>query len=454
MAEQGSESGKDLRTDKWGIGFGSMGYNLGMAGFMTYLAYFYTDNMLISAASVSMILFFSRIIDAFSDLWMGILVDRCKSRYGKARPWLLWMSVPAAISIAAVYYVPAFSQTGRAVYAFITYNLMAFFFLTAMALPLNSLVSLITRDAVERLKISQIFGFANTLGAVFVNLFATKIMLALGGGNAGYFRYFAITALVGVSLMVLCYKLTRERVSAGREEAKLPVKIALGAVFKNKYWWNAVGIYLMTSLVPSCWSAAAYYCKYWVDGAVDVGELMSLMWGGITVGVLLFIPVSKRFSKSDSAAIGMAIQAFGSVLLWFAPTSVAMVWISTIFRSVGVGGLVGNMRAMLADVVEYGEWKTRIRTEGMVFSGASFGLKVGAGLGTAIVMAIIAWGGYDAGQPIQTDKAMTSIKLAFIAAPFFGSILTIIMLLVFRIEKLLPGIKEGLTQRQTNIPNS
>ena len=96
-----------------------------------------------------------------------------------------------------------------------------------------------------------------------------------------------------------------------------------------------MGIYLMTSLVPSCWSAAAYYCVYWVGGAVDVGALMSLMWGGITIGVLLFIPVSKKFGKRDSAAIGLTIQAFGSIILWFAPTSVAMVWISTVFRSVG-----------------------------------------------------------------------------------------------------------------------
>jgi len=447
MAEHISESGQDLRKDKWGMGLGGLGYNLGMAGFMTYLTYFYTDNMMISAGSVSVILLLSRIIDAFSDLWMGTLVDRCRSKHGKARPWLLWMAAPAVIFVAAVYYVPAFGQTGRAIYAFITYNLMAFFFMTALVLPLNSLVSLITNDTGERLKLSQIFGFTSTLGAVFVNLFATKIMSALGGGNAGFFWYFAITGLVGVILIVLCFSLTKER-AATKKESKIPIKVAVGAVFKNKYWWNAMGIYLMTSLVPSCWAAAAYYCLYWVGGAVDVGALMSLMWGGITVGVLLFIPVSKKLSKSNSAAIGLAIQAFGSVILWFAPTSVAIVWISTVFRSIGVGGLVGNMRAMLADVVEYGEWKTGVRTEGMVFSGASFGLKVGAGLGGAVVAALLHWGEYVAGQPVQTAKAMTSIKIAFIAAPFVGSILTIIMLFLFRVEKLLPRIKAELKQRR------
>lgn len=103
---------------------------------------------------------------------------------------------------------------------------------------------------------------------------------------------------------------------------------------------------------------------------------------------------------------------------------------------------------MLADVVEYGEWKTGVRTEGVVFAGISFGIKVGSGLGGAIVAALLAWGGYAAGKPYQTAKAMTSIKLAFVAVPFVGSCLIIIMLLLFGVEKLMPRIKAELLQRK------
>jgi GPH family glycoside/pentoside/hexuronide:cation symporter len=450
MADHDTESSRDLKRDTFGIGIGGLGYMLGTAGLITYLTYFYTDNMLIPAASVSIILLLSRFIDAFTDLWMGMLVDRCRSRHGKARPWLLWMALPAAISVAAVYSVPALNETGRTVYAFITYNLMAFFYLTAMALPFNTLVSLVTSDVGQRLKLSQVAGFTTTLGAVFVNFFAEKIMASLGGGNAGFFWYFSLTGLIGVLLMLLCYKLTEERAETKKTEPKLAVKTALGAIFRNKYWWNAVAISAVANLLPACWGAAKYYCIYWMNDAVDVGELMALMWGGITAGILIFIPVSKRFAKNESAAIGLAIQAFGSVLLWFAPASVAMLWISTVFRSVGVGGLSGNIRAMLADVVEYGEWKTGIRTEGMVFTGIGFGIKVGSGLGSALVAALLAWGGYAAGQAAQTAKAMTSIKIAFVAAPFVGSCLVIIMLLFFRVEKLMPRIKAELHERKIN----
>lgn len=443
--------GKGLFKDKVGIAFGSFGFNLGSAVLMTYLTFFLTDNMLISAASVSLILLFSRIIDAFTDIWMGSLIDKTKSKLGKARPWLLWMAAPAIVSMALLFVVPPFNETGRVIYSFITYNLVAFFYLTALALPMNALVSLITTDMKSRLAISQTFGFFMTLGAVFVNYFATPIMNAFGGGNMGYFWYFTLMAIVGCIFMIICMRLTKERSKEeikNDKDDKIPFKEGAACVLKNKYWWNAMGIYLMTSLVPACWAATVYYCIYWQNGLVDPGHLMSLLWGGITAGILLFIPVSRKIGKANSAAVGLAIQAVGSILLWIAPASVPMLWISTIFRSVGVGGLSGNMTAMLADVVEYGEWKTGKRTEGMIYSGASFGNKVGQGLGGAVVAGILAWGQYVPNAAVQGEKAMTAIKVAFVGAPFIGSSLIIIMLLLFRVEKLMPQIKADLDERR------
>ena len=444
-----------LLKDKFGLGIGNFGYNLGAAVLMTYLTFFLTDNMLISAGSVSLILLVSRIIDAFTDLWMGTLIDRCKSKFGKARPWLMWMAAPAAISIALCFYVPNLNETGKTIYAFITYNLVAFFYLTALALPLSALVSLVTTDMKHRLVFSQIAGFFMTLGAVFVNFFATPIMDKLGGvgTNRAYFLYFTIMAVIGCLLMVVCFLLTKERAKEELgtekvEKEKLGFVKGAKIVLTNKYWWNAMGIYLMTSLVPACWAATAYYCIYWVDNRVDTGQLMSLLWGGITAGILLFIPVSRKVGKANSAAIGLCMQALGSIMLWLAPTSIAMVWVSTVFRSVGVGGLSGNMTAMLADVVEYGEWKTGVRTEGLIYSGASFGSKVGSGLGGSVVAALLAWGNYVPNADVQAEKAMTSIKLAFVAAPFVGTMLIIVMLLLFRVEKLMPTIRKDLEERR------
>ncbi len=453
MSELGTKKLRtDLRKDKIGLAFGSFGFNLGSAVLMTYLTYFLTDNMLITAGAVSVLLLVERIIDAFTDLWMGTLIDRCRSKMGKARPWLLWMAAPAAISMSLMFVVPPFNETGRIIYAFVTYVMTEFFYLTALALPLSTLVSLVTTDSKQRLAISQLFGFFMTLGAVAVNYFSTPMMKLFGGGNMGYFWYFSIMAVVGVIMVLICFKLTKERaqeeIPNASRAVKMPFKAGAAAVLKNKYWWNGMGIYLMTSLVPSCWSAAAYYCIYWQNNQVDVGHLMALLWGGITAGILIFIPVSHKVGKANSAAIGLAFQALGSVILWLAPSSVAVLWISTVFRSVGVGGLSGNMNAMLADVVEYGEWKRGVRTEGLIYSGASFGGKVGAGLGGAIVAAILHWGQYVPNAATQAPLAMSAIKIAFVGAPFIGSSLIIIMLLLFRVEKKMPLIKAELEERR------
>ena len=440
-----------LRKDYIGMAFGSFGSNLCLAVIMTYLTIFLTDNMLISAASVSIILLVSRLVDAFSDLWVGLLIDRCKSKMGKARPWLLWMAAPSAIAMSLMFYIPPLNENGRIIYSFIAYNLVAFFYLTALTLPMNALVSLITTDTKQRLNFSQIFGLFSTLGAVFVNFFSTPLMEALGGGNKGYFWYFSIIGVVGAGFCVLCFKLTKERagkenINNSKNQEKIAFKTGALAVLKNIYWWNTMGIYLMISLVPACWAATAYYCIYWLNSQVDTGHLMALLWGGITGGILLFVPISKKVGKVNSAAIGIAIQAIGSVMLWLAPTSIVMVWFSTVLRSIGVGGLAGNMRAMLADVVEYGEWKTGIRTEGMIFSGATFGGKVGSGLGGSVVAGLLAWGEYVPNAVTQAAKAMLSIKIAFIAVPFIGSTLIVIMLLLFRVEKLMPKILADLEE--------
>ena len=449
MSDHITAGTSNLRKDYTGMAFGSFSANLGGAVITTYLTIFLTDNMLISAASVSIILLASRFIDAFTDLWVGTLIDGCKSRMGKARPWLLWMAAPAAVSLILLFFVPPLNETGRVIYTFVVYNLVAFFCLTVIVIPINALVSLVTTNQKSRLVLSQIFGLFSTLGAVFVNFFSTPIMQAFGGGNKGYVGYVTIMAIVCAGCMLTCFKLTKERANVGinndsKNKEKLAFKAGAAAVLKNKYWWNAMGIYLMMSLVPACWASTAYYNIYWLGNQVDTGHLMALMWGGITVGIPLFIPLTRTVGKANSAAIGFAIQALGSALLWFTPTSIFMVWFSTVLRSVGAGGLAGNMTAMLADVVEYGEWKTGYRTEGMVYSGASFGYKVGTGLGSAAVAALLAWGDYVPNAVTQAGKAMLSIKLAFIVAPFIGACLLIIMLLLFRVEKLMPEIKADL----------
>lgn len=452
MSEKNLDLSKELRKDKIGMGFGSFGYNFGAAGLTTYLTLFYTDYMLIPAATIAAIMFGVRIIDALTDVLLGFLIDRTNSKYGKVRPWLLWMALPAVISVFALYYVPNFSVTGRSIYAFLTYVFLEFSYLTCMALPMQALCAVITTDTVQRLKLSQIYGFFNTLAAVCINLFASKMMKLFGGGASGFFWYFGTVALLGVMMMLICFILTKERTQpVQNEEKKLPIIKGFKIIMQNKYWWILTAIQLCVSFVPAMWASTAYYCRYWLNGQINVGVLMSMMWGGITVGVVVFMPISGKIGKTKSAAAGFLFQILGSVMLMFAPSSVAIAWISTFFRAFGAGANFGVANALRADVVEYGEWKTGIRTEGLIYSGASFGGKVGLGLGASVVAGLLAWGKYIPNAVSQAAQAMTAIKIAFVFMPFIGTTLIIIFLLMFDLEKKIPQIKADLDERRRQI---
>ncbi|SHH84605.1 glycoside/pentoside/hexuronide:cation symporter, GPH family [Sporobacter termitidis DSM 10068] len=445
-----AQSGSLLK-DKFGIAFGAFGSNLGSAFLMTYLTYYMTDSMMISAASGAIILLVARILDGIADLWMGTLIDRCKRKSGKARPWLLWMAAPTVVSMALLFYVPNFTEGGRVAYTFVTYIICAFFTLTAIYLPVQSLTALVTSDPKQRLVISQISGFFVTLGAVFLNYFSTPIMAAFGGGNAGYFWYATLLGFIAGVFLVICFFLTNERAlseMAAPQKDKTPVLKGLSYIFRNKYWWIAMVLYLVVQLVPSCWAATPYYTKYFTNDSVDTGHLMALLWGGITIGIPLFVPVTRKIGKMYSSAIGIALQAIGGVMLWLAPYSIAMCWVSTVFRSIGVGALLGNMGALMADVCEYGDWKFGVRSEGLIYSGTSLGNKIGQALGGVVVMALLAWGNYVPNAVTQTAQAMTGIKVAFIAFPFVGDLLIIVLLLLFRVEKMMPQIRADLEERR------
>ncbi|MCR3923493.1 MAG: MFS transporter, partial [Firmicutes bacterium] len=403
-------------------GLGYFGYNLGAAGLMTYLTFFYTDYMLIPAASVAFILLVSRLLDGATDLFLGVLIDRTTSKHGKARPWLMWMILPAVISVSLLYYVPNISESGRVIYAFVTYNMVAFFYLTCLALPMQALVALLTPNFQKRISLSTVGAVFNTLAAVFINMYARPIMAAFGGEAVGMWRFFTLMAIIGGALIFLCFYFTKERVARKvKKEEKVPTGLAFKALIANKYWWVITVLQLVTSLVPAMWGATVYYARYILGDPGLVGPIMSLLWGGITVGIFLFLPVTRKIGKRNSAFIGMSLQVLGSVVLWLNPTSALYLWISTVFRSVGPAAMIAAGNAMRADTVEYGEWKTGIRNEGMIYSGASFGMKVGSGIGAAILAALLARGGYVGGLDIQSPSAMEAIKTAFIVVPFIGS---------------------------------
>lgn len=441
-----------VETIAFSLGF--FAYSMVNLGFSTYLTYFWSDIFIIPLGVISTIFLISRLLDGGTDLLVGFWVDRTSTKYGKARPWLLWMSLPSALSLMLLYYVPNLSESGKITWAFITYNLVAFFFMTCINLPLQSLNSLITSEPKQRLTLNMVAQAFSTLGIILGNMFVLDVIKALGGGTEGYFKFFAIMGGGSFVLVILTFLGTKEKVKPTikkKKHSKLSIKQALSAFIANKWWMLVTLLMGLSMLYPSLMAINVYYMQ-WIMGDISLmGSFMSIVYGAMLGALIIATPIIGKIGKINAGFIGMVIQITGGLLPLFAPGNIMIMMISAALRGIGPAILLGTRLAFMCDVVEYGEWKTGIRVEGLVFSGASFGSKIGTGVGGAIVALMLAYGGYVGGAAIQSETALSAITFTFTWVHALDSLLITICLFFLRgLEKQMPQIIADLEARKAS----
>ncbi|MCR3922491.1 MAG: glycoside-pentoside-hexuronide (GPH):cation symporter [Firmicutes bacterium] len=417
----------------------------------SYLTFFWTDIALLPLAAVSSILFLSRLLDGVTDIIIGFAVDRTKSKHGKARPWLLWMALPATLSLISLFYVPNISTNGKVIYAFVTYNLVAFFFSTCVALPLGSLTALITTDAKQRLNLNMVGQAFGTSAIVLGNLFVVKSIAALGGGQPGYFKFFGLTAIISGALILVAFSGTKEKVvrSTSKLQEKITVAQSLRLFIANKWFVLVTLLQVLAFTFPALMGINMYYMTWIMKNPALMGPFMSTIFVALLLALIVFAPLIPRVGKITAGFMGMGIQALGGLLPLINPTSVTVIMVSAALRGIGPAIMLGTRFAFICDVVEYGEWKTGIRSEGLIFSGASMGQKIGMGLGAAVVALVLARGGYVGGAPSQTPEALSAITLTFTWLSAASSILVTICLYFLRgLDKQMPQIMQDLNERK------
>ena len=430
----------------------SLGYmGLTLAGlFASYLSFYWTDIILIPLAAVASIQLISRLLDGVTDIIIGFLVDKTKTKYGKARPWILWMVVPAVLSVIGTFSMSVNWSTGfKVVYAFILYNCVAFFLQTAITIPMQTLSSLMTKVAKERLKINmtaQAFGSAvSTLGQLVV----VAGIAMFGGGQGGYLKFFGLTAIIAGALFMVAFKGTREHVQAATNKLeKMSVGTGFKLLFSNKYWVWVTLLQVTSWFFPAFMAINLYYMTWIYGDPALTGPFMSLLFFSMFIAVLVLGPLSMKIGKGATATLGMILQVIGGLLPLFGAT-VPILMASAVFRGSGPAAMLGTRLAFTADVVEYGEWKTGRRTEGLIFSGTSMGQKIGQGLGGALVAVFLDIGGYVGGAPEQTASALNAIVFTFTWASAIASFLAVgCLAMLSRMNKLMPQILSDLEERR------
>ncbi|MCF6262860.1 MAG: MFS transporter [Xanthomonadales bacterium] len=447
--------------EKVGYGLGDMASNFYMGFFGLFLLYYYTDVFGISPAAAATMLLLTKIVDAISDPAMGLIADRTNSRWGKYRPYLLWVAVPYAALGYLLFLGPDLSTTGKLVFAYVTYTLVMLAY-TAINVPYSALLAVISPLATERIKATQYrFVFAS-LGTLCVGAFATPLVGLLGGDNEllGFRLTVALFAVLSVLIFWITFATTRERIKYKPHNSS--VGEDLSALLMNRSWLIlvATGIVVVIGLVARFASIIFYLKYYMLDEGVRVflifdriAILTSFGLIGQLIGALITPMLAARCEKHH-LIIGMNLlhAALLALCFFIPPEQFALI---VLIHSIGIltfGVTITLLFSMYTDCAEYGEWSTGKQTAGLTVSASMFSLKLGSAVGAAIPGFMLAWFGFVANE-VQSESAITGIRMMFNIVPTFFFLAAGLLMFFYRIDRAtLLRVEADLLERRAEQP--
>ena len=417
----------------------------------SFISAYLTDSVGIGVATVSTMMLVNRVFDLFSDFLMGSLVDKTHTKYGKARPWVALSAPLIALFLILLFSVPdGMGKTGKIVYVYIMYlfiNAVAF---TVFFISHTALLSRMTLDGMERQKIASMEQILNQICGLAVTTFWVPLINKVG------YRGTAIVYGVAAGVLILFgFFGTKENI-ADIEEIKdrkveteqVPFKKAVGCLAKNKFFWLEMAFFALLLLHNLSGGMVTYYfCNVVLDNTGYVAILSACGMIPAMVMNLILPNLVKKFGKRKMMIAGSVTVIVTSALMGVFTSVLPMVAALYAIKSFMMGAMFSCAFALTGDVVDYGEWKFGVRSEGLVMSGVSIGQKIGLGFGPAIAGWILAVGGYDGMAETQTASAIASINFAY---TYLAAIIGVVMLLVclaFNIDKYTAKMQEDLMKK-------
>jgi len=410
--------------EKIAYGLGDTASNIVFQTVMLFLSFFYTDIFGLSPAIVGTLFLVVRIFDAVTDPLMGAMTDRTNTKYGKFRPYLLWLSIPFGLISVLAFTTPDLSYEGKVIYAFVTYGLLMAAY-TAINIPYSALGGVLTADPKERVSVQSYRFVFGMLGGLLVTALTIPLVNYFGEGDQAKGYQLTITAMstLGVILFVLCFMGTKERIVPPANQ-KSSIRNDMASLWKNDQWriLCIAAFFLLTGLVLRT-TLAIYYVKYFLGREDLITLFVTLGMIGNIIGVSLAQPLAKRVCKIKAYITLQLIAAVICACSFFV-TSDQLVMAFTLYILWNFTLQIATplLWAKMADTVDYGQWKTGIRITGMVYSAIVFFIKMGLALGGAIAGWLLAYYGYQA-DVVQTPETLNGLLLSFSLYPAIGSLM-------------------------------
>lgn len=445
--------------EKIGYGFGDMASSMFWKLFGSYLMIFYTDVFGLPAAVVGTMFLITRVWDSAFDPIVGVIADRTHSRWGKFRPYLFFLAVPFALIGILTFTSPELNDSGKLIYAYVTYSLMMMVY-SAINVPYASLLGVMSPDPKERNTLSTYRMTFAYIGS-FVALLLFMPMVNYFGGREneqyGWMMAVVVIAIMCAALFYGCFALTRERVKPIKE-TQSPLMDDLKDLLHNRPWWVLLGAGVAALVFNSIRDGATvYYFKYFVveeDYATVSLFGISFVLSGLylavgqaanIIGVILAAPLSNRIGKKATYMGAMLTATVLSILFyWFGKEDILLIFTFQILISICAGSIFPLLWSMYADCADYSELKTGNRATGLIFSSSSMSQKFGWAIGSAVTGWLLAYFGFQA-NAVQSEEAIHGIKMFLSFLPAVGTVLSVIFISMYPLsEKTMKEITSQL----------
>lgn len=457
--------------NKIGYGSGDIAGNTVYAFITAFMMIYLTDTAGLNSGIVGTLMMLSKFFDGVTDVFFGALIDKTKTKLGKARPWMLWPYIGNSILLIAIFAIPAsFGDVAKYAYFFICYTLLNAVFYTANNIAYASLTALITRNGNERVQLGSMRFIFATATSLLIQTYTVRMVEYFGNGAEGWKMAAIIYAVIGLvvntisvfSVKELPEKELEKENPADEEAAKFSSEAypdleiadkenrtadeskkysllgALKMLLKNKFYIIICGVYIVSQLYGATLSMGIYFMTYILGDADLLGTFSAAINIPMICG-LLFTPylVKKCKGMYKLNLVGYIIATIARALVIVAGymQNIPLMLIFTAVAALGMSPMQGDLNALVAACSDYTYKTTGNRIDGTMYSCSSLGVKIGGGLGTALAGWLLAAGGYIANAEIQPESCINMLNFMYLWLPMIFNFIMTILLSRLNVEK-------------------
>lgn len=412
-----------------------------------YVTFFATDFMGIPAATAGMIFMISKIFDGFTDVVAGYLIDRTKTKWGKGRPYELAV-VGYMIALALIFLAPEMGRTASCIYLFIMYSLVNSVFMTLLNCCDSVYLANALEDQSQSVSIYAFTGFISLVFTMVTSMIMPRLVATMGTTRSGWGKIALIVAVPCTLIGIIRFLVVKERNDITQTAGTVTLKDMFSLLKQNKYILIFAIIILISNIGSNMVNSVATYYYLYIMHDIGLASIIALGLIMVMLTILITPVLSKKFGFMKVMRVTTLLGLIGYLIRLFDTSNIGLLFVSNAVSLLGFNTMYSFAGTFVINCMDYGEWKTGVRSEGTIACAQSVTAKIGAAVGAGVIGVLMGMTGYVGGAETQTASANVMIIMLNTVVPAVFCLLQYLLLRKFNLEEKLPQIQKELTQRR------